>query len=110
MVGRKVLMVLGGRVAWPAVAEDCPLPYVGKWAGVADAKCSEPLLITATTMKALADDSSQCQLPASALGARLWTMKMAWAMEGTEYKQTHRASGLRQQRKLGRLTRQVRYS
>lgn len=50
-------------MAWPAVAEDRPLPYVGKWAEAADAKCSEPLQITDRTMEAIGDVSWQCQLP-----------------------------------------------
>ncbi|MBB2965007.1 hypothetical protein FHU13_005429 [Methylobacterium sp. R2-1] len=61
--------------------------YVGKRAEMADANCSEPLLITATTMEAIGDESWQCQLLASAPGARSWTMKMACAMEGTDYNQ-----------------------
>lgn len=62
-------------------------PYVGKWAETADSKCSEPLLLTATTMEVIGDDSWQCSFPAGGEG-RSWTMRMKCAMEGESYRQT----------------------
>lgn len=59
---RRVILVSCLLLAAPALAQDRPLAYVGKWGEVADKKCSEPLLITATTMEAIGDDSRQCQL------------------------------------------------
>nr|WP_321182250.1 hypothetical protein [Methylobacterium sp. Leaf122] len=73
-------------LAGPALAAEPA--YVDRWAEMADAKCSEPLLITATTMEALGDDSWQCQLPATAPGARSWTLRVQCAQEGTDYRQT----------------------
>ncbi len=57
-------------LAAPALTQDCSPADVGKWAEMADAKCSEPLLITDETIKATGDDFWQCQLPAAAPNAR----------------------------------------
>lgn len=71
---RRVLMGIAILWAGPALAVE--LAFIGKWAETADAKCSEPLLITETTMEALARGSWQCLLAATTPWARSWTKRM----------------------------------
>ncbi|MFJ7441027.1 hypothetical protein ACIQW5_25610 [Methylorubrum thiocyanatum] len=85
---RRVVLVPLLLLAAPALAEDRPPAYVGKWAVIADKTCAEPLLITEQTMEAIGDDSWQCQLPALAPTALSWSVPMKCAMEGTDYTQT----------------------
>jgi len=77
---RRLILVACLLLSVPALAQDRPPAYVGKWAEMADAKCSESLLITDKTMKAIGDDSWQCQLPALAPNARSWSVPMQCAM------------------------------